>query len=92
MLPSRPPAGRLDVEMRQRSEDESPIIGSRRDGRVCVAAFAPPDTAAKFGTWKDENQHRHGPPDEWQVDTGRASDGREFVLVWVLKQYAHPLN
>jgi hypothetical protein len=66
----------------------SSLTGQRRDGRICVAAFMPPEAHASYQTWKQANIARYGPPDDWQIDIGRAVGGGDLVAVWVPEQHA----
>jgi hypothetical protein len=65
------------------------VIGQRRDGLVCVAVFPPPDAASRAKEWKEANLDRYGPPDQWQIDVGRAVGG-DFFRFWVPEQHAAP--
>lgn len=68
--------------------EESPLVGKRRDGRTCVAAFMPPDAYARYEVWRTTNEERYGPVEDWEVDVGRAAGGKDFVAVWVADQHA----
>jgi hypothetical protein len=68
--------------------NQDPLVGSRRHGRVCVAAFMPPDGQDRYHAWRQLNIHRYGPVGEWEVGLGRAIGGKDFVAVWVPEEYA----
>jgi hypothetical protein len=68
------------------------MVGMRRSGRVCVAAFDPPDASVQFEAWKQTNRDRFGPKQDWQVSIGRHISGRDWIGVWVLEEHAHPAN
>jgi hypothetical protein len=52
----------------------------------------PPDAQARYRAWREANLDRYGPVAEWEVDLGRAIDGRDFVAVWVPDQRASPID
>jgi hypothetical protein len=47
-----------------------------------------PDAFARYVAWKQANLDRSGPLEDWEVGMGRATDGRDFVAVWVPEQHA----
>lgn len=59
------------------------IVGTKRDGRLCVAHFPPPDARAKYDAWVAANVDIYGSRDDWLVDIGRAAGGKDFLSVWV---------
>jgi hypothetical protein len=77
--------------MEERPKDD-PLVGSRRHGRICVAAFMPPDAQARYHAWRQMNIDRYGPVNEWEVGVGRAIGGKDFVAVWVPEEHATDLG
>ena len=56
-----------------------------------VARFDPPDAQAASRVWREKNHSALSeiPADAVRIDTGRASDGGDFVQISVEDEYAN---
>lgn len=66
----------------------STLVGTEVCGRVCVAAFDPPNAASRLDAWREQHKDRYGPHSDWVINFGRAAGGGDFASVWVRPEHA----